>query len=278
MSRYTWAQNMEGMSHNCRWRWSELLALAWRRDKLSIFRGVFVNFLSKPQVKTTSKLVSKSCPTHSKPQVIRQHDVLGLPASTTMTTCNEVIMCHMLHVPPMAGQSLRIARSKYQIDAGKIFTSRRYGRPRNLCSLWTAMISLLAAFSAAILLPLTSAWDASFNSQTPIGHTNYADGLFTPVESLSSLSTAKFTKLGHPFFPRYSVRVKKSQFCDETVKSVYFLCPCKKVLKQLNLVPIPVILTLKLDTFSSTSLKAVTTLLRTMLSSGQMEVLDVHLL
>ncbi|KAF8880906.1 serine carboxypeptidase [Gymnopilus junonius] len=50
-------------------------------------------------------------------------------------------------------------------------------------------------------------------------HSNYADGLFTPVESLSSLSTSEFTSLGHPFFPHYSVRVKKSDFCDGTVNA-----------------------------------------------------------
>ncbi|KAH9487388.1 Carboxypeptidase Y-like protein A [Psilocybe cubensis] len=81
------------------------------------------------------------------------------------------------------------------------------------------MISLLATLGA-VFLPLSSAWDTpKFNAQTSFGHTNYADGLFTPVESLSSLSTSSFTTLGHPFFPRYSVRVKKSQFCDETVNA-----------------------------------------------------------
>ncbi|KAF8190071.1 serine carboxypeptidase [Pholiota molesta] len=46
-----------------------------------------------------------------------------------------------------------------------------------------------------------------------------ADGLFMPKKSLSSLSGSEFTTLGHPFFPHYSVRIKKSQFCDETVNS-----------------------------------------------------------
>ncbi|PPQ84537.1 hypothetical protein CVT25_007607 [Psilocybe cyanescens] len=51
------------------------------------------------------------------------------------------------------------------------------------------------------------------------GYELYTDGLFTPVEDLSILSETEFTKLSHPEFPRYGVRVKKSTFCDETVKS-----------------------------------------------------------
>jgi cathepsin A (carboxypeptidase C) len=53
----------------------------------------------------------------------------------------------------------------------------------------------------------------------PSGYEAYNDGLFSPAEDLSILSESEFTTLGHPAFPRYSVRVKKSSFCDETVKS-----------------------------------------------------------
>ncbi|TFK48038.1 hypothetical protein OE88DRAFT_1665085 [Heliocybe sulcata] len=45
---------------------------------------------------------------------------------------------------------------------------------------------------------------------------NYDAGLFTPVGSLSSLGS-EFTTLGHPAFPKHSVRIKKSDFCDGTV-------------------------------------------------------------
>ena len=36
--------------------------------------------------------------------------------------------------------------------------------------------------------------------------------------ALSSLASSEFTTLGHPEFPRYSVRIKKSHFCDGSVK------------------------------------------------------------
>lgn len=44
--------------------------------------------------------------------------------------------------------------------------------------------------------------------------------------SLSSLNQNEYTVLSHhPLYPNYSVRVKKSRFCDETVKLRYFsLC------------------------------------------------------
>ena len=44
--------------------------------------------------------------------------------------------------------------------------------------------------------------------------TTYDEGLFTPFGALSTLSSSEFTRLDHPAFPRHSVRVKKSHFCD----------------------------------------------------------------
>ncbi len=38
---------------------------------------------------------------------------------------------------------------------------------------------------------------------------------------LSSLSSERFTRLSHPYFPRHSARIKKSNFCDETVQRVF---------------------------------------------------------
>ncbi|KAG2023989.1 carboxypeptidase Y [Coprinopsis cinerea AmutBmut pab1-1] len=49
--------------------------------------------------------------------------------------------------------------------------------------------------------------------------TLYNDGLFTPFEDLSTLSETDFTTLTHPAFPRHSVRVKQTKFCDNTVRA-----------------------------------------------------------
>ena len=48
---------------------------------------------------------------------------------------------------------------------------------------------------------------------------SYDAGLFRPMEDMELLSTSAFTTLSHPFFPKYNVRIKKSDFCDGTVKS-----------------------------------------------------------
>ncbi|KAJ7086299.1 Alpha/Beta hydrolase protein [Mycena crocata] len=47
----------------------------------------------------------------------------------------------------------------------------------------------------------------------------YDDGLFSPMEDMNALSETEFSVLSHPVFPNYNVRIKKSPFCDDTVKS-----------------------------------------------------------
>jgi len=42
-------------------------------------------------------------------------------------------------------------------------------------------------------------------------------GLFSPLGDLNALSVSGFTTLSHPAFPKHSVRVKKSHFCDGKV-------------------------------------------------------------
>ncbi|KAI0354050.1 serine carboxypeptidase [Trametes cingulata] len=50
-------------------------------------------------------------------------------------------------------------------------------------------------------------------------YSTYDDGLFVPLGDLSTLSSNEFTRLVHPAFPRHSVRVKQSHFCDGEVKA-----------------------------------------------------------
>ena len=100
----------------------------------------------------------------------------------------------------------------------------------------------------------------------------YDHGLFSPVEDLSILSETEFTTLSHPLFPRHSVRVKKSSFCDETVQwasSCLNLDPCWKIFPGLSLG----ILILKLDICFSTSLRVGVILIKMMLYSGPTEVI-----
>ena len=52
----------------------------------------------------------------------------------------------------------------------------------------------------------------------PVPLSTYNDGLFTPIEDLSTLSETEFTPISHPFFPNVGARIKKTKFCDGTVK------------------------------------------------------------
>lgn len=41
---------------------------------------------------------------------------------------------------------------------------------------------------------------------------------FRPFEDLNTISDSTYAVLGHPKFPKYNVRIKKSNFCDGTVR------------------------------------------------------------
>ncbi|KAF8188264.1 serine carboxypeptidase [Mycena galopus ATCC 62051] len=47
----------------------------------------------------------------------------------------------------------------------------------------------------------------------------YDEGLFSPMEDMNALSETAFSVMSHPVFPNYNVRIKKSSFCDDTVKA-----------------------------------------------------------
>ena len=80
------------------------------------------------------------------------------------------------------------------------------------------MRSLLALVSLA-----SYAFAQRFNVQEPLGSFSAVPKLEGNVTTmhLSELgSTDEFTTLVHPRFPYYQVRVKKTNFCDPTVKFV----------------------------------------------------------
>jgi Serine carboxypeptidase len=54
----------------------------------------------------------------------------------------------------------------------------------------------------------------------------YDDGLFNLVEDLSALSDTEFTHVGHPAFQGHGVRIKRTIFCDDTVKFVLPFVSC----------------------------------------------------
>jgi len=102
-------------------------------------------------------------------------------------------------------------------------------------------------------------------------HHAYDNGLFTPMEDLSTLSETDFTAISHPFFPNVGARIKKTRFCNETVKWA-FHC----IVSNLSVDPSPSsahtlgTLTFKLSIFSSIFLRADVTQSRTTLYFGPM--------
>jgi hypothetical protein len=75
-----------------------------------------------------------------------------------------------------------------------------------------------AAMAALLLAGLNSV--AADASQAVFSAPNVNAATFTPVGALDVLSESSFTTLAHPEFPQYSVRMKKSNFCDEGVGCV----------------------------------------------------------
>ncbi|KAI0673817.1 serine carboxypeptidase [Trametes maxima] len=50
-------------------------------------------------------------------------------------------------------------------------------------------------------------------------YATYDAGLFTPISDLHALTVSEYTTLKHPSFPKHSVRIKESRFCDGGVRS-----------------------------------------------------------
>ncbi|KAJ7117630.1 Alpha/Beta hydrolase protein [Mycena epipterygia] len=77
--------------------------------------------------------------------------------------------------------------------------------------------------SVVFVLFVLSAWSPgpAGASQTVFSNPGNINGVeaFAPIGTLDVLSETSFTELGHPEFPQYGVRIKKSTFCDETVSA-----------------------------------------------------------
>lgn len=92
--------------------------------------------------------------------------------------------------------------------------------PRLYSSLWlcAGLMGLFTCVNAAGYMDHTGSkrWHAPHVS--PADHYGTVDTqhllTFQPFSDLRALSDVEFTTLEHPLFPRHSVRVKKSQFCD----------------------------------------------------------------
>ena len=94
-----------------------------------------------------------------------------------------------------------------------------------------ALVALFSTAAAAVQHPFQLAKDydsASIKSfsddiassvKSP-GRIHNSEFNFTTLQLSSLQNEREFTTLGHPRFPEYAVRIKKSSFCDPTVKYV----------------------------------------------------------
>ena len=90
--------------------------------------------------------------------------------------------------------------------------------------MWLVHLGYIAALYLIPVVPVaasrTNGVGASYSPpllQEERPFSMYDAGLFTPFEDLHALSSEGFSTLRHPAFPRHSVRVKKSHFCDGNV-------------------------------------------------------------
>ncbi|KAE9394304.1 alpha/beta-hydrolase [Gymnopus androsaceus JB14] len=86
--------------------------------------------------------------------------------------------------------------------------------------MFSRSLGILALLCGAIasqvpLTPVNASAGGIWSSGTAFSNSEF----FTPLETLSNVKDSEFSILGHPFFPRYSVRIKKSDFCDPTVNA-----------------------------------------------------------
>lgn len=90
---------------------------------------------------------------------------------------------------------------------------------RSLCLLWLSFVVIPSVFAGEQVL--------LHNPRKASGNVSNGDSTtFTPVGDLAAIMETQYTVLSHPEFPRYNVRIKKSNFCDGTVKYLFHLISC----------------------------------------------------
>jgi hypothetical protein len=83
----------------------------------------------------------------------------------------------------------------------------------------------------AFLAPVAVSTNTRYQDPYRAGALNIASSLANlsfnnaPINHLSSIGDLEYTALTHPRFPNHRVRIKKSNFCDPTVKLAFVLLP-----------------------------------------------------
>jgi hypothetical protein len=91
--------------------------------------------------------------------------------------------------------------------------SSKISRILNLLGAFLTLVSVTCATRPQVTLHEPEALTTPVNIPTYAHNASQVQPLH-----LSSIGSGGFTALSHPSFPNYRVRVKKSHFCDPTVK------------------------------------------------------------
>jgi hypothetical protein len=91
-------------------------------------------------------------------------------------------------------------------------------------------ICLLLAFLAPVAVSTNAWYQDSYGAGVLNAASSLADSLGfndapkSTINHLSSIGDSEYTALTHPRFPNHRVRIKKSNFCDPTVKLAFVYC------------------------------------------------------
>ena len=85
---------------------------------------------------------------------------------------------------------------------------------------FSKIYGLLACLATVVVSTNTWYYEAGVLNGAPFPSDNFGfnDAPKSTINQLSSIGDSEFTALTHPQFPNHRVRIKKSNFCDPTVK------------------------------------------------------------
>ena len=86
-------------------------------------------------------------------------------------------------------------------------------------------ICLLLAFLAPVTVSTNAWYQNHYRAASSLSdNLGYINSPMSTINHLSSIGVSEYTALTHPRFPNHRVRIKKSNFCDPTVKLVFVYC------------------------------------------------------
>ena len=86
-------------------------------------------------------------------------------------------------------------------------------------------ICLLLAFLAPVTVSTNAWYQNHYRAASSLSdNLGYINSPMSTINHLSSIGVSEYTALTHPRFPNHRVRIKKSNFCDPTVKLAFVYC------------------------------------------------------